>query len=180
MAGLAIIQFMDNYSYIAKLEKIWRRGVERYKSGETNAEDFFDPEDAAFIHAIGASEQEVFDFVEDFARGGEPDFGTFAVLQHIRRTYFLEEQGAKGSDSVINPDALPEKSDELNGIRWLPRLIEKGKAKLRGELHPSVMFGCGGDRGFFKEHNIHPADFLRKIWEFDGDRDKIAKWVKDR
>lgn len=170
---------MNNYSYLARLEEIWRSGVDRYKSGRTGSSDFFEPGDAAFIHSIGATEQEVFDFIEDFARVGEPDFGTFAVLQHIRRRYFLEVQGGRSSDAMLNPDTLPAKSDELNGIRWLPRLIEKAKAKLKGELHPSIMYCCGGDRGFFKEHNIHPADFLRKVWEFDGDRDKLAKWVKD-
>ncbi len=171
---------MDNYSYLSELEKIWRRGVESYKNGNTQLDDFFDPEESAFIHAIGATDQEVFDFIEDFARRGEPDFGTFAVLQDIRRNYFLEVQGAKVSDNCLDPETLPEKSAELEGIRWLPRLIEKAKAKLKGELHPNVMFGCGGDRGFFKEHNIHPADFFRKTWEFDGDPEKIANWVKQR
>jgi hypothetical protein len=27
-------------------------------------------------------------------------------------------------------------NSEAKGIRWLPRIIAKAKAKLRGELHP--------------------------------------------
>jgi len=43
------------------------------------------------------------------------------------------------------------------GIEWLPRIIPKTKAKLRGELR-DLMYCCGGDRRFFQAHSIHPAN----------------------
>ncbi|TLD70649.1 hypothetical protein FEM03_10040 [Phragmitibacter flavus] len=61
---------------------------------------------------------------------------------------------------------------------WLPRIIAKAEAKLRGEMDPDIMFGCGGDRAFLSEVGIHPADFLRMIWAAKGDQDRVVKFVK--
>ena len=40
------------------------------------------------------------------------------------------------------------------------------------------MFFCAGDRGFFREHCVPPADFLRIVWRANGDTDKILAFVK--
>jgi hypothetical protein len=58
--------------------------------------------------------------------------------------------------------------------------MPKARAKLRGELPTSLMYGCGGDRRFFKQHDIHPAEFLQVVWHC-GDNDKaIIDWVEKR
>ncbi len=64
-------------------------------------------------------------------------------------------------------------------MAYLPRILAKGRAKLRGELDPDLMFGCGGDRRFFKNHgDIHPADFLRHVWAAGDNDQKVADWIK--
>ena len=80
---------------------------------------------------------------------------------------------------MLTRDDVPTFGDELEGMPYLPRLIAKGRAKLRGELDPDMMFGCGGDRRFLKNHgDIHPADFLRQLWAADDDDLKLAAWIQ--
>ena len=73
---------------------------------------------------------------------------------------------------------LPSKDATVDGIGWLPRLIPKAEAKLRGEMPPELMYGCGGDRKFFKTHQVDPAEFLRKVWSANGNQAEIVSWVK--
>ncbi|HKK18672.1 MAG TPA: DUF5069 domain-containing protein, partial [Opitutales bacterium] len=70
--------------------------------------------------------------------------------------------------------------DEVQGIVWLPRLMPKALAKIRGELPPETMYGCGGDRKFFKEHDIHPAEFLRATWAYENESERLVEWVVSR
>jgi hypothetical protein len=42
------------------------------------------------------------------------------------------------------------------------------------------MYCCGGDRRFFKEHDILPSEFLGVVWR-NGDRDEATiDWVVAR
>ena len=75
---------------------------------------------------------------------------------------------------------MPAKADAIKGIAWLPRLIPKAKAKLRGELPSSLMYCCGGDRRFFSEHDIHPAEFLSLVWRNENNDAAIVDWVAAR
>ena len=50
--------------------------------------------------------------------------------------------------------------------------------KLRGEMPPDLMYGCGGDRNFFQEWNLDGADFLRAAWLADFDPAALARWVR--
>ena len=63
---------------------------------------------------------------------------------------------------------------------WLPRILAKAQAKLRGELHPDIMYCCGGDRAFLRRHQIDPVDFLRTVWENEADDDAVVEWVRTR
>jgi hypothetical protein len=40
------------------------------------------------------------------------------------------------------------------------------------------MYGCSGDRRFLREHNLHPADFLRAVWASHGDDQKVLAFVR--
>lgn len=75
-------------------------------------------------------------------------------------------------------DSLPPKDEAVDGIEWLPRIISKARAKLRGEMPAELMFGCGGDRPFLRGVNIHPADFLREVWAAGGEDRRIIEFVK--
>ena len=138
----------------------------------------FDSAQRRFLAEIGATPQEIFDFVEDTFHGGEPGFETTLLVTAARRDYFLVIQHGKPSRHMIDMDALPPKSAQLDGIEWLPRIIEKAKAKLRGEMPPELMYCCGGDRAFLREHGVHPADFLREVWAAGEDTKKILQNVR--
>lgn len=84
------------------------------------------------------------------------------------------------SDTTIDMSSLPAKSDAVRGIEWLPRIVPKALAKLRGEMPDDLMYGCGGDRRFFKTHGIHPAEFLAVVSHFEKDVERIYDWVEAR
>ena len=152
---------MNHYDYQKNLKVIWDTAVEKYVAGNRDPNSYFDKVEEGFLSEIGVTAQEVFDFAEDFNRRGEPDFTTFALIHDVRRAYFLEVQNGIRSDAKLDPDSLPPKDSSVRGIEWLPRIIPKARAKLRGELHPDIMYCCGGDRRFLKGNDIHPAEFLR-------------------
>ncbi len=113
-------------------------------------------------------------------RSGEPDFTTFAMITDLRRRYFREVQGGDPPTEMVDPDSLPARDAEVAGIPWLPRLIEKARGRLRGELHPDVTYPCALDRQFLKEHDIHPAEVLNKIWETEDDPERLVDWFVKR
>jgi hypothetical protein len=98
----------------------------------------------------------------------------------VRRAYFMIEQNGVASKTVISMDDLPAKRDEVDGIAWLPRLIDKARAKLRGEMPADLMYGCGGDRPFLREMNMELSEFLLLVWQCGDDNRKIIDYVKKR
>ena len=171
---------MKHYNYTRQLQEVWEKAVREYRAGRRGAAAFFNAEETKFLDSIGVTAQEVYDFAEDYAGGGEPDFATFAAIHDIRRAYFLEVQKGRRSSRQLDPATLPAKDAQARGIRWLPRLIPKARAKLRGELHPNIMYACGGDRAFLREHDIHPAEFLRQVWQHENDDEAVINWVEQR
>ena len=89
-------------------------------------------------------------------------------------------QQGHASSAVLDESKLPAKTDAIRGIEWLPRIIPKTKAKLRGELPGSLMYCCGGDRRFFKTHDILPSEFLGLVWRHEHDDAAIVDWVVKR
>ncbi len=171
---------MKNYDYQKNLHAIWEKAVEQYGGGNLDVSSYFDTEESEFIRSIGATDQEVFDFAEDYVTSGEPDFTTFALVHDIRRSYFLDVQNGKSTRKTIDPNELPAGNSEVLGLPWLLRIIEKAKAKLHGELHSDVMYSCGADRRFLKQFDIHPAEFLRQLWHNEENEGAIVDWVISR
>ena len=68
----------------------------------------------------------------------------------------------------------------LGGYAWLPRIIAKARAKLRGEMPPDLMYSCGGDRRFLKSIGADPADFLQQVWEAGDDDQNILDYVNEK
>ena len=166
--------------YQRELRAIWRWAVTQYEKGNRDAETYFNRNELEFLASIGLNANEVYDYAEDYVSYGEPDFATFAMIHELRRSYLREIQEDQPSGIVLSPAAFPAREAEAQGIPWLPRIIEKARAKLRGELPPEVMYDCPADRRFLKEHDIHPAEFLRKAWETESDRDALIQWVARR
>jgi len=161
------------YDWAFQFGEIYRRAVLAYKSGANTPARLFPANDLSFLATIGCNGQELFDFVEDFVRGGDPDFENVLLITSVRRSFFLTEQGGKTSKTTIDSSLLPAKNAELEEFRWLPRIIAKAEAKLRGSMPPELMFCCGGDRAFLHEHNIAPADFLNLVRHSGGNNSEI-------
>jgi len=171
---------MKNYDYQKALQAIWQKAVDLYQAGNHDGSTYFNEAELEFLSSIGASSQEIFDFAEDFVDGGRPDFTTVALIHDLRRSYFREVQNGTTSQEILDPITLPSMNSEAEGIRWLPRIIAKAKAKLRGELHPDIMYSCGGDRHFLKTSDIHPAEFLRVVWENEDNDQATIDWLVRR
>lgn len=158
---------------------LFDRCVALYQAGNKDFETYYTEADLAFLGSIGHKPREFFDFVEDFCEEGVPSPATALLVASVRRDYFIvkqERQASKGP--FLTRDDVPTFGDELRGIAYLPRILAKARAKLRGELDPDLMFGCGGDRNFLMKHgDLHPADFLRRVWAAGEDDEKVAEWV---
>jgi hypothetical protein len=171
---------MEHYDFHKEFRALYDKAVKQFAAGKRNPDDLFSKHELAFLATIGSRAQDLFDYAEDAANYGEPDFETALLVQSVRRSYFQLVQKDVPSSIQLDESALPAKTAAIRGIEWLPRLMPKARAKLRGELPTSLMYGCGGDRRFFKQHDIHPAEFLQVVWHF-GDNDKaIVDWVTRR
>lgn len=171
---------MSNYDWPARFKEVFQGGLARYRSGERTPQKLFSKGELEFLASIGCTAQELFDFIDDGIRYGEPDFETTLLTTAVRRDYFLLEQNGVPSKKLVSMDDLPAKTEEVDGIAWLPRLIEKARAKLRGEMPPDLMYGCGGDRPFLRGMNVELAEFLRLVWVSGDDNRKIINYVKKR
>jgi hypothetical protein len=171
---------MIHYDFPKNFRDVYQRALASYRDGCRDAASLLSKADLEFAASIGSRAQDFFDYAEDAANYGEPDFETALLVQSIRRDYFLQVQKGRASSVVLDVDKMPAKTDAVRGIEWLPRIIPKTKAKLRGELPSSLMYGCGGDRRFFKQHDIHPAEFMRVVWAHESNDDAIIAWVETR
>lgn len=171
---------MKHYDFAKKFHALFEQAVARYSSGKRGADKFFSAEELAFLAANGLTAQHLYDYAEDRNNYGDPDAGTALAIESVRRDYFLNVQGGRALTIVLDDSTLPPKSAAVNGITWLPRLLPKARAKLRGELPASLMFCCGGDRAFFQEHDIYPAEFLSAIWRHGDDDAAMIDWVARR
>ncbi len=154
------------------------RGTAAWNAGRRSPESMFDEEDVAFLKSIGCSTQEMFDYIEDLQDWGEPDLETIEDIQQVRLDYFHEVMHRQHSARVASMSELPSKAEAVDGISWLPRLIVKARLKLRGEMPPELMYGCGGDRPFLRRMNMSLGHFLRLVWECGEDDRKIVEALK--
>ena len=166
-----------SYTWHLPIKLLHTKACADYAKGNRILDSYFIPEEIRELAAIGATAMEFYDFAED---AESLDWETALLIASARRDYFLVIQKGEWSKKQIVIDDLPAKTDELDGIAWLPRLIAKAEGRLRGELPPDLMYCCGGDRRFFEKYAIHPADFLREVWAADGDAAKILRYVRSR
>ncbi|PTY01777.1 hypothetical protein DB346_11340 [Verrucomicrobia bacterium LW23] len=154
-------------------------GLERFSGGTRGASALFSAAEVAQLEAMGFRAQEIYDFVEDNANYGEPVWATVLAVQTVRHEYFTKVQdGVLPAGRYALAD-FPAKSAAVDGISWLPRLIMKARAKLRGQLPDELMYGCAGDRHFFAEHRLELPTFLREVWRAGEDTAAIVEYVKN-
>lgn len=157
---------------------LYTRCLAEYARGNSDFTSYYSSADLAFLASIGCQPREFFDFIEDHCP--ELPLTTALLVAALRRSYFLNEQGRKPSSRVLTADQLPLREAQLEGIPWLPRILEKAKAKLRGELHPDLMYGCGGDRNFISKHGLHLADFLETVRRAGDDVAPVLDYVRGK
>lgn len=169
---------MNQNEWSDRFRSVFSEGVKRYRAGQREVSAFFNDEETAFLAGIGCTAQELFDFVEDYSNGGDPSFETVLLVTAVRREYLFSEQLGVASTVQRSMDDFPAKTAEVDGIAWLPRIIAKARAKLRGELPAEMMYGCGGDRPFARRNKFHLADFLRVVWRAGDNDQQIIEFVK--
>ena len=167
-----------NYTWESQFRKLFDESCSRYHNGDTDPQKHYDETSRSFLNEIGYQPREFFDFVEDFCDGGDPSPETALLVAAVRRDYFHVIQHKTRSDRILTPGDLPDRTSELSGFTWLPRILAKARAKLRGELDPDIMYCCGGDRAFLSRHDIHPADFLRATWAAGDDDSKVLAYLR--
>ncbi len=183
-AGRRTVQFHEATSFTPKpswaqrFEDVSGEALEKYLAGHREVDTLFTDEQVQFLATLGSTPQEVYDFIEDWCEYGEPSFETALRVTEVRAEYFLQEQQGTQSTKIVTPDSLPARNSELGGFVWLPRIIAKAQAKLRGEMSPEIMFGCAGDRAFLQEVGIDVVQFLRVVWSAGDDLERIAKYVQ--
>lgn len=171
---------MKHFHFPQQFRALFEQSVSRYGRGEP-LDTFFTADEKTWLAAHGMTPQHLFDYAEDFHKyDREPGLEHALAIELVRRDYFWNVQGGRPSPTQIDASKLPAKSDAVRGISWLPRLLPKAAAKLRGELPPSLMFCCGGDRAFFQEHDIVPAEFLSVVWRHNFNESAIVDWVVQR
>ena len=171
---------MKHYDFAERLRPLWDKACQLYTRGRRSADTYFTPDETAWLASNGITPQHLYDYAEDFTSGGEPAWDTALAIEMVRRDYFINAQSGQASSAVLDEAGLPAKEAALRGIEWLPRIIPKARAKLRGELPASLMYCCGGDRRFFKAHDIHPAEFLSLVWRNERNDNAIVDWVERR
>lgn len=172
---------MNNYLLHQSLRELWDLSIAKYKAGDRGAAYFFTAEQSALLAEIGHGKQEFYDFVEDNINyDGDPDFETFLLIAMQRISYFRGTLKGKPADKIVDTGDLPGKKEQVRGIEWLPRLIPKAHAKLKGEMSDDLMYLCAGDRAFFSERNIHPAEFLAFVAANMDNDEAVVDFVVSR
>jgi hypothetical protein len=170
---------MTSYNWTERLRAIYDKTIDLYRGGNRDLSSYFTQEETTWLASIGLRPINLYDWAEDVTGAGEPDWNTALLVAAARRDYFLVHQKGATATTVTEAAELPAKTEELDGIPWLPRIIAKATCFLKGGLCHDIMYGCGGDRRFLKEHDIHPADFLRAVWASGGDQAKVLNYVRD-
>lgn len=171
---------MDHYNYQETFKILYDKAVRNYASGNQDKSSYYSESELAFIQANGWRVQDFYDYGEDWVQGEQPSYEVAQSIEQVRRDYFLHIQKGNASPERISAETLPAKTDSVNGIEWLPRILPKARGKLRGELPEEIMYCCGGDRRFLMTHDIHPAEFLRVVWANMENDEGIIEFVERR
>ena len=176
----AIVSCLDmtTNDWQQQFRQVYERGVAAWRAGKKAPGTMFTSQDVAFLKTIGCTTQELFDFVDDAQRYGEPDFDTALAVAALRRDYFLNVMKGQSTGRIASMNSLPAKTAEVDGIAWLPRIIVKARLKLRGEMPDDLMYGCGGDRSFLRSIHMDQPGFLKLVWENGDDDRRIIDAVK--
>jgi len=161
-----------NYPWETEFRALYERVRARIQKGERNLARLFTESDRAFLRSIGSKPIEVFDAADDFVSDGAPSLEDILEIHGMRHDYFKNMQ--KGAFPPPVTEYRP-KPAELGGISWLPRAIDKARAKLRGQLLDDFFYPCAGDRRFLKEIRMSVPDFFRLVRDSASDEEVLRE-----
>ena len=124
-----------------RFRALFNEGVARHKTGRQSPDAMFEEAEIEFLESIGCSSQEMFDFCDDYVRWGDVIYEHVEELQAVRLKHYQTTLNREPAKRQMGMDEFPAKSDEAEGIAWLPRLITKARAKLAGSLPADLMYG---------------------------------------
>ena len=124
-----------------QFHELFFTGVKRYEAGRHSPESMFETKDTIFLESIGCSALEMFDFCDDYVRWGDVIYEHIEEIQAVRLDHFQNTLNNIPAERHMSMDEFPAKTDEVEGIAWLPRLIVKARAKLAGSLPADLMYG---------------------------------------
>jgi len=163
---------MDESSWVEEFRAAYLRTKRAYEEGAGTLPECISESDHRFLGEIGCSPQELFDLVEDDVTVGEPGLERALSITKVRWEYFQQVEGGKAPERIRRMSEFPPPGETLGDIPWLPRIIAKAQGKLKGELPSELMYSCGGDRHFLREHGLEADAFLRAVWKA-GDQDNV-------
>ena len=166
---------MKSYDWTNWLKPLYQKASQKYQAGHRDPQTLLDAPEIEALASIGATPMELFDYAED---ADSVSWETALLIIAVRRDYFLAAKHGIPSTRRLSMADFPPKDAKIDGIAWLPRLIQKAQARLHGELPNDLMYCCGGDRRFFTEYDLHPADFLRMVWAVKGEEQRVLAYIR--
>ena len=73
---------MSPVEFATAFRAVYDRATARYARGRSTAATLLPPTDVAFLASQGITAQHIFDYVEDLANYGAPDFATARAFRH--------------------------------------------------------------------------------------------------
>ena len=128
-------------SWKTQFRVVFDAGAQRRKEGCNEPGAMFESAELAFLESIGCTVQEMFDFCDDYVGWDDVIYEHVEALQAVRYEHFVQELDSQPASHRMEMDDFPAKTDEVEGIAWLPRLIVKARAKLTGNLPADLMYG---------------------------------------
>jgi hypothetical protein len=162
-----------------ELNQLHDKASANYRTGCRTPSQILDAADLVALAKLGISAQSLYDAVDDLACYGEPDKAVFVELAQMRADFFLSTLHGSLPSQIVQESELPLKSDEFEGVSWLPRIIRKAQCFLEGSLCDDIMYGCAGDRSFLKKYNATLPAFLAVVRDTQGDPAKALRFLAD-
>lgn len=154
---------------------LFDRTLTRLRNGERGLDQLFSEADSTFLRSIGSKPIEMFDACEDFDNSGVPTFEESLRIHEIRREHFLSVQDGKFPPLKTG---YRGRDSQLAGITWLPRAIDKARAKLEGALPDELYYPCGGDRRMLDDLNLGRVEFFEIVRGNPTDQGVLAEVQK--
>jgi hypothetical protein len=102
---------MVHYDFHKEFRALYDKAVRHYAAGKRDVNVYFSTHELTFLASIGSRAQDLFDYAEDAANYGEPDYDTALLVQAVRRSYFMLVQKGTPSKVVLDEGKMPAKTD---------------------------------------------------------------------